>query len=252
MSELIKEAKKVIREASERGRPIILFSGGKDSLTTLLITLETLGDAEALYMDSSITLPGDVDYNKRVCRKLGVKLHIVHPAKHYQGDFAYQVRRWGYFPTINRTWCLIRLKVRPQRAYLRSVYGYECIYKLSGVRRYESSRRRAMYKPSAFTAPDQEHSGSFLVSPILNWRDEDVLEYLTQHPKIEPNPGYHQYGVSGCKWCPYYQPEIYQRVHALHPGIYDDIIALENEIGKPSVTGHLWLGELIRNNGRSL
>jgi len=64
---------------------------------------------------------------------------------------------------------------------------------------------------------------------------------------VKPNPYYKVYGVTDCKWCPFYQPSIYRRIAKIHPHIYDDIITLEKEVGKPSVTGRIWLSKLLAN-----
>jgi len=242
---MLKASLRLVRETARKGKTIVLFSGGKDSLTVLLLALQE-GVKEALFMDSSITLPNILEYNLKICEKLGVKLHVVHPARHYQGDFAYHVRRWGYFPTINRNWCHIKLKVRPQRAYLRKLYGFQPIYKLCGVRRAESSRRRKLYSSNKVVVEDKEHRKGYLVFPILDWTDEDVADFLMENG-VKPNPYYKVYGVTDCKWCPFYQPSIYRRIARIHPHIYDDIITLEKEVGKPSVTGRIWLSKLLAN-----
>lgn len=237
----------IIKKAQHRrGKSLVLFSGGKDSLAVLLLALEE-GISEAIYMDSSISLPHILDWNLEVCKQLGVHLHVVNPVKDYQGDFSYHVRRWGYFPTINKTWCRIKLKVRPQRAYLRKLYGFTNIYKLCGVRKFESSRRARLYRGKKVISPDEEHPHGFLVMPILEWTDKDVEEFLKER-SVEPNPYYKVYGVTDCKWCPFYQRSIYAKICGIHPHIYDDIIELEKEVNRPSVTGKLWLRDIVSQN----
>ena len=244
----LSESRKVIQSLTRfPKRPIIVnFSGGKDSLCVLFLTLDVIDKAEALYMDSSYGLPGVKDYAVDICKELGVKLHITHPKKHWKGNFIELIRFHGYFPCISNTWCRKDFKIRPQRAYLRSIYGRLHIFKITGVRRFESTRRLRIYKGRRFIEPDEEHHGAFLVNAILNWTDKDVKTFLADRGfSKKVSPLYKKYGVSDCKWCPYYQESIYKRIAKMTPGIYDDIIELEKEINTPSVTGHKWLGKIV-------
>jgi len=244
----IDEAKEVIFTALKKTgkNPLICnFSGGKDSATLLSLILEVTDNVEALFMYSSIDLPGSLTHVKQEIKKYDITLHITDPIKHYQGDFAYWVKKIGYFPAIDYTWCSSRLKLRPARAYLRSIYGLDSLFKLNGVRRFESSRRKKIYPTTrGFIIPDDEHSGSFIVMPLLNWTNADVNLYLKKKG-ITINQNYKKCGVSGCKYCPFYQPFFYKRINAVYPGIYDDIITIEREIGKPAVVGEIFLENLL-------
>lgn len=54
---------------------------------------------------------------------------------------------------------------------------------------------------------------------------------------------YRRYGVSGCYWCPFYQPDIYRRVLRDQPNIYDPFIECEGKYGA-SVSGYIYLRDL--------
>jgi hypothetical protein len=97
-----------------------------------------------------------------------------------------------------------------------------------------------MYKNKGFAVPDGDLSGSYIVYPILEWSGDDVKEYLKLH-NFESHKQYSAFGVSGCAYCPFYQPEIYQRILNVYPDIYDSIIELETDIGKPAASGNLFL-----------
>lgn len=243
----IDEAQKVILKVHKNStEPLICnFSGGKDSATLLSLILEVTDDVEALFMASGLDLPHSIEHVKKEIKNYDIPLHITDPVKHYQGDFAYWVKKFGYFPAIDYTWCSSRLKLRPARAYLRYLFGNTALFKLNGVRRFESSRRKKIYSTSrGFIIPDNEHSGSFVVMPLLNWKDADIQAYLTLKG-ITINQNYKTCGVSGCKYCPFYQPFFYHKINKVYPGIYDDIILIEKEIKKPSVVGNLFLEDII-------
>lgn len=244
----IESAKKRIRSLTLMPeRPIIVnFSGGKDSSTALHVTLEALERVEAVFMDSSIMLPGSVDFVKRFCDEMDVRLHVANPVKHYYGSFFDVIRRKGYFPCISDSWCKKDLKLRPQRAYLRTIYGNRHVYKITGIRMFESTRRMKIYGDRRYIEPDHEHSGSFVVHPLIDWKNEDVESYL-KSTGLPINPQYERFGISGCKWCPFYQKKIYERILHKRPNILDDVIELEREIGAPSVTGRLWLRDIKRS-----
>ena len=243
----IDEAKTVILQAYKKStEPLICnFSGGKDSAALLSLVLEVTESVEAFFMYSGLDLPHSVEHVQKEIKNYDIPLHISDPVKHYQGDFAYWVKKFGYFPATSYTWCSSRLKLRPARAYLRSRFGFASLYKLNGVRRFESSRRKKIYPTTrGYIIPDDEHSGSFVVMPLLNWRDSDVEQYLALKG-ITINQNYKTCGVSGCKYCPFYQPLLYQKINKTFPGIYDDIISIEKEIKLPSVVGNIFLEDLL-------
>lgn len=247
--EVINESLEIMKEADRRAReagtPLFInFSGGKDSSCLILLAKEAnINNVELIYMESGLELPGCVDFVKQQAEKFGMVLHITNPVRDYYGDFATIVRKYGYFPGRGYTYCSSRLKLRPSRVYLRNIYGFKNIYRVNGVRKSESPRRAKMYKDKAPIRPDTENSGHFLVEPIHNWTGQDVKEYLEKH-NFEVMEQYKEFKVSGCAYCPFYQVEIYQRILNIYPDIYDKIIEVENELGKPSVTGNKFLRDI--------
>lgn len=235
-------------ESKEQEVPLFVnFSGGKDSTACLLLAKEVSNEnVEAIYMSSGIEIPGTIEYVQKEAERHDVILHVVDPVKHYMGDFAHWVRHYGYFPSFRYNFCSSRLKIRASRRYLRGIHGRKHMYRLNGVRQPESARRKKMYKDTPFIIPDRDLSGSFMVFPILEWKSEDVKEYLTKK-KVEIHKQYQEFGVSGCAYCPYYTEDIYYRILSVFPNIYDDIIKLEEEVGKPAVQRNVYLKDLKEN-----
>lgn len=247
--EVLENSLNIMREADtlakEAGTPLFInFSGGKDSSVLILLAKEiNASNVELIYMISRLELPGTIDFVKEQAKRFDLPLHTIDPVKDYMGDFSYWVRRFDYFPSFRYAYCSSRLKLRPARRYLRKIYGRKHVYKVNGVRRSESSRRKKIYATKPYIYPDYEASGHFLVEPIRNWTGEDVTDYLNKN-NFGVQKLYEEFGVSGCAYCPFYQPEIYQRILVVYPNIYDKIIEVEDELKKPSVAGNIFLHQL--------
>jgi 3'-phosphoadenosine 5'-phosphosulfate sulfotransferase (PAPS reductase)/FAD synthetase len=246
--EKLDKSLEIIQEASDRadeaGTPLFInFSGGKDSSCLILLAEQLNIKTELIYMISRLELPGTIDFVKEQATRFNLPLHMIDPVKDYMGDFPYWVRRFNYFPGRQYTYCSSRLKLRPARKYLRKIYGRKHVYKMNGVRKSESSRRQKIYATKPVIRPDYEASGHFLVEPIRDWTGQEVVDFLAEN-NFEVQKLYDDVGVSGCAYCPFYQVSIYQRILNLYPNIYDEIIEVEDEIGKPSVTGGVFLHQL--------
>jgi len=126
----IQQSLRLLTTASQQSSPLLInFSGGKDSLTCLLLALEVTDDVEAFYMDSGQDLPFTLDYVRKRCVEFGIPLHVSHPARdRIQHKTIPQdvcllpdyIHWWGYFPTSAKRYCSIWLKHRPGRIYCRA------------------------------------------------------------------------------------------------------------------------------------
>lgn len=258
LSERLKESRAVVREVAEKSvNPLIIqFSGGRDSMAMLGLVREVTSNFVCAFMATGMEFKGVIQFVKDICEKLGVKLLISNPGM-YKGNIFKRIEQFRKFPGIwgwgksaggtNTLWCCRDLKLRPQKLLLRETFGKGVFYKLEGIRMSESTRRKYIYKEySGYPVrPDGEHRGSFEVFPIINWTDDDVCNYLKQQ-RLPTLSHYDEFGVSGCSWCPFYGPEIYRRVLAKLPRHYDRFIHWEKELGKPSVTGNIYLGDIKR------
>jgi 3'-phosphoadenosine 5'-phosphosulfate sulfotransferase (PAPS reductase)/FAD synthetase len=97
-----------------------------------------------------------------------------------------------------------------------------------------------------FLRYDAEHPPCILVYPILEWKTEDVVRFIRESGQ-PLHEGYKKYGISGCKWCPVHTPDIYARILQERPSFYDDIIELEEYVGRPCVRGGIWLKDIKAN-----
>lgn len=238
--------KRVLKETKV---PLIInYSGGKDSSVLLDLAQKVTDNFVCCFAISGIEFMEAIKFVEKSCKARGVKLLFSSPYD-YKGGFFERLAQFRRFPTIQSPWCKRDLKFRPQKRMLEREFGKpNTFFKLNGTRRFESTRRRKIYASSAyqnFVRKDFDVSRDFMVFPILNWTDQNVLDYLEKEKlRIEPNPLYEEFGVSGCYWCVFYQPKIYRRILYKRPNLYDRFIRWEGKLNAPSVNGYVWLRDL--------
>ena len=251
----IAESREVVAGIIEESeKPLIIqFSGGRDSMAMVALVRDVTDRFVCAYMYSGLEFAGELEFVSSVCEKYGLPLVISYPSMH-KGDFFTRLEQFRIFPGVgswggkgggNRLWCNRDLKIRPQVKMLNRVFGKGTFYKLEGIRRFESVRRQAIYGKYIDDPmrPDSEQRRSFEVFPLINWTDDDVLNYL-ELKDFPTQARYKRFGVTGCAWCPFYEPAIYKRVLAVDPCLYDRFIEWENELERPCVLGNVWLRDL--------
>jgi phosphoadenosine phosphosulfate reductase len=246
LKERLEESRRLVRTiAALSKKPLIIqFSGGRDSMALLGLVREVTANFVCAYMATGLEFDGVLQFVRQTSKQLGVPLIVSNPAMH-KGNIFKRVEQFKTWPGLIATWCCRDLKLRPEKKLLQKLYGKGTFYKLEGIRMWESTRRKAIYKEVSEVAlrEDGEHKGSYEVFPILKWNDSDVLNYLAM--KGLPTSGlYNEFGVSGCSWCPFYQPDIYRRVLAKLPNHYDRFIEWEKKLKQPSVNGHVYLRDI--------
>jgi 3'-phosphoadenosine 5'-phosphosulfate sulfotransferase (PAPS reductase)/FAD synthetase len=257
LQEKIAEATKVIQDCSLKtgDKPLIIqFSGGNDSMTLLQLVRDAgVTNFCCGYMATGTELPGVVTFVRNFCKENGIRVLVSHPGLH-KGNIFQRIDRFKSFPNLGsfdgggkRLWCCRDLKLRPQKKLINATFGKGTYYRLEGIRRFESARRKNIYRQyvETFMRPDDEFKGSWEVYPILNWSDDDVKKYI-ELKKLPVLKLYKEFGVSGCSWCPFYSPELYAGVIRQLPdwGIYKRIIEWEEKLNIPSVQGGVFLRDI--------
>jgi 3'-phosphoadenosine 5'-phosphosulfate sulfotransferase (PAPS reductase)/FAD synthetase len=240
---MLNESRKLVKFITTvSDKPIVVnFSGGKDSMAMASLVKEITNNVVCVYMATGIEFPEATEFAMTSAQKLGMDLIITTPQDHLGGLFD-RLPNFGW-PTVRKTWCNRDLKVRPQLKVLRREFGKGTYYKMVGVRKYESSRRKKVHRENKTLVIDYNTGHDYLVYPILQWTSADVQRYLRL--KGLPTSGlYRKYGVSGCYWCPFYQPRIYQAILRDYPTLYDEFIEWEIRLNSPSVNNHVWLRDL--------
>jgi len=258
--------KQIIEEKRSDLPLIINFSGGKDSLVCLSLAMKVSDQVECCYADGGFELPSTLPYIKERCKEFGVKLHI---AKAGEVKISHRdpgpltgcqtlrdfILHYKYWPVPGNRWCSTWLKQRVMKAYWRQFYDNKTIlYKVVGVRMFESAVRLWKYgepkhykklgvNGNKYIKYDREHNPCRLVYPIMDWNNENIKEYLEKE-NIKVHSGYKVFGVSGCKYCPVHTVDVYEKILSVYPNIYDDIIELEEAIGKPAAENKYFIKDI--------
>jgi 3'-phosphoadenosine 5'-phosphosulfate sulfotransferase (PAPS reductase)/FAD synthetase len=200
------------------GTPIVLFSGGKDSLC-LLHYLGRLAKATgkkitALHVDTTASFPEVEEYVQNVCSQFDVPLVTVRPPRNYF-DLA---KRRG-IPGVKSRWCCETLKIAPMRRFFSNLEGQKIVF--DGIRSAESNIR-ATYIPIWYHPSFRCIS----VSPIFGWSDEKVQRYIELN-NLPKGPAAYLNTSAEC-WCGAYKCRSdFEALLDVHPEIFDKLVEVE-------------------------
>ncbi len=196
LKELEAESIYVIREvAAQFERPILLFSGGKDSITMLHLARKAFFPASLpfpiLHIDTGHNFPETIAYRDEMVERLGIKLLVGHVQDSIDRGTAIEEK--GHEAS----------RIRLQTVtLLEMLENYKFDAALGGARRDEEKARA---KERFFSHRDdfgqwdpknqrpelwnlfngRKHQGEhFRVFPLSNWTEMDIWQYI-MHEKIE-------------------------------------------------------------------
>ncbi len=205
-----KRAIAFIMRAAKSPDVFVSFSGGKDSLATLLLTLKALGDKPMLFNDTGIEAPATVEHVFDVADKLGLELIMANAGDAF----------WRSLPTFgpparDYRWCCKVCKLVPIARAVRERFQGE-VYTILGQRKYESfARLRAPMVEKSRWIPNL-----IGLSPIRDWSALHVWLYLMAE-KAEANPLYKEgFDRIGCWLCPACELAEFERVKEVYPDLW--------------------------------
>ena len=223
------KAKHFIRSVVEKipRQLAVAYSGGKDSLATLLLVREAGEDPTIIFVDTGLEFPETVENVRRVARSFGLKL-IVEAA----GDAFWQAFEFFGPPGRDYRWCCKTCKLGPTAKLIREKFPGGCIVFL-GQRKYESDRRYR--QPRIWGNPWVP--GQIGASPIKDWKALHVWLYIF-YKGAEFNPLYKSgFSRIGCWMCPASEIWEFKLVEKKHPELWqrwDEVLkAYASESGYP-------------------
>ena len=207
-----------IEELLGSRRSFVLFSGGKDSLATLVYLKELArknsNDLTAIYVDTTAGLPATKRYVRRVCRHLEIRLEVVKP----KVDYFTLAKKWG-IPSFGYRWCCRELKIKPIQGYLDKIQQPKVVF--DGIRAVESNLRK-QYIPIWYHPTFKCLS----VSAIFHWSDEEVASCINSNGI--PKTLLHSLGTSTECWCGAYKTETdFRKLYQLDQDMFYRLAELE-------------------------
>lgn len=201
-------------------KSFVLFSGGKDSLATLIylksIAKQINSNLTAIYVDTTAGLPENTRYVRKVCKYLKIKLKIVKP----KVDYFTLAKEWG-IPSFKYRWCCRELKIKPIERYLDGIKEPKVVF--DGIRAAESYVRK-QYIPIWYHPSFKCLS----VSPIFYWSDQEVTSFINNNGI--PKTLLHLFGTSTECWCGAYKTETdFKKLYELNKEMFHRLVKLEEE-----------------------
>jgi phosphoadenosine phosphosulfate reductase len=171
---------------------VVSFSGGKDSLVTLLLVLKSGVSSKSFFLNTGIEFPETIDYVKKIISDLGLELDIIDA----KNAFWNALSHFGP-PGKDYRWCCKTCKLGPTTKYIKEVYKTE-ILTFVGQRTYESQERASKGKRWR----NEWISNQIGYSLVQYWNSLSIWLYIFRS-KVPYNPWY-DLGLSriGCYLCP--------------------------------------------------
>jgi phosphoadenosine phosphosulfate reductase len=188
----------------------VSYSGGKDSLATLLVVTKALGKTPLLFADTGFEFPETYENIDAVSQHYGVNVVRTDGQTRFQELFD----RHGP-PAVNARWCCKACKLDPVQHLIREQWG-ECL-SFIGQRKYESMRRarskRVWKNPNV---PAQT-----CAAPIHNWTALHVWLYLMREHAPHNVLYERRLDRIGCFMCPSSDMALIRIVESEYPALWN-------------------------------
>jgi phosphoadenosine phosphosulfate reductase len=187
----------------------ISYSGGKDSLATLLVVTKAIGNVPILFADTGLEFPETYENVVKVSRQYGLEVIRTDGNTTFWKTFEEQGP-----PAVNARWCCRVCKLSPIGDLIRQEWG-ECL-SFIGQRRYESATRAG----SDRVWRNKNVRAQVCAAPIHDWTALHVWLYLMRE-KAPYNVLYERHlDRIGCFMCPSSDMALIHRIEADYPALW--------------------------------
>lgn len=172
----------------------VAFSGGKDSLATILHLKDQGVRHKTIFCDTGWESPITLDYIGEMDRLLHLELETLR-SEEFPGGFEQLCIERKMVPGLHYRFCTKELKVVPMWRWIESQPDEVTIYQ--GIRADESDERSKMQAKEWVDAA----TGYWIERPIFNWTTSEVFALIKRH-NVPVNPLYLRgFSRVGCQPC---------------------------------------------------
>lgn len=189
----------------------VSYSGGKDSLATLLVVMNTYKKVPILFIDTRMEFPSTYENILAVTDRYGLECLTVDSQDGFWKEFAIQGP-----PAVDCRWCCKAAKLEPLRQFIENTWT-ECV-SFVGQRKYESFSR--MKNPRVWR--NSFVRNQICLAPIHTWTAMHVWLYIFRE-KAPYNTMY-RHGVDrmGCYMCPASDMAVLQNIRGKVPELWKE------------------------------
>ncbi|OPX63791.1 phosphoadenosine phosphosulfate reductase family protein [Methanoregula sp. PtaB.Bin085] len=206
-----------VQSVAERNPDLVKnvsYSGGKDSLATLLVVTKAIGKIPMLFADTGLEFPETYANVNEAAERYGLEVIRTDGNTSFWKTFAAQGP-----PAVNARWCCKVCKLTPVGDLIRERWG-ECL-SFIGQRRYESAKRA----DSDRVWRNRNVRNQLSAAPIHNWTALHVWLYLIRE-KAPYNVLYERHlDRIGCFMCPSSDMALIHGIEAGYPDLWQGWIA---------------------------
>lgn len=201
-----------VRDVADRNPHLarnVSYSGGKDSLATLLVVTKAIGKVPLLFADTGLEFPETYDNIADAANRYGLEVIRTDGNTMFWKTFDQQGP-----PAVNARWCCRVCKLNPVGDLIREEWG-ECL-SFIGQRRYESTTRAR----SDRVWRNKNVRTQLSAAPIHYWTALHVWLYLMRE-KAPYNVLYERHlDRIGCFMCPSSDMALIHRIEAEYPDLW--------------------------------
>ncbi len=201
-----------VQEVAARNQHLpanVSYSGGKDSLATLLVVIKAIGRVPMLFADTGMEFPETYANIEQVSRQFGLDVIRTDGITKFRDTFDHQGP-----PAVNARWCCRVCKLSPVADLIHNRWG-ECL-SFIGQRRYESAARAK----SERVWRNSNVRSQLSAAPIHNWTALHVWLYLMREHAPHNVLYEHHLDRIGCFMCPSSDMALIHGIEADYPELW--------------------------------
>jgi len=195
----------------KNGRSLtVSFSGGKDSLAALGVTMKASREFELIFINTGIEFPETVEYVKRFASDHDLVLHIADAGN----AFWEQVAIFGP-PAKDFRWCCKTCKLGPVTELISRLYPNGTVT-VEGNRMLESFARSKI----GFVSRNPFVPNQTMLNPVRTWRAAEIWGYIWWK-ELDYNPLYDKdFERIGCYLCASCLSSEWDQTRIVHPELF--------------------------------